>query len=108
MLIFSLSDIVFMLPFKNISVSTFSPDDRKWASGAMAEAETAVTTGAAAEKTTASGVDSLLRVKVQSILYFYLSLFISLIFCFIVTIFVSTNVFVFQRVVKFKLFFYRK
>ena len=30
-----------MFPFENISVSSFSPDDRKWTSGAMAEAVTA-------------------------------------------------------------------
>ena len=36
--IVSLSAMLFMFPLENISVSSFSPNDRKWASGAMAEA----------------------------------------------------------------------
>ena len=58
-LIVSLSDILFMFLFKNISVSSFSPDNRKWASGTMSEATAEV--GAA--KMEAYGVDTFLRVR---------------------------------------------
>ena len=45
--IVSLSAIFFIFPFENSSVSSFSPDDRKWASGAILEAAAAaVETGA--------------------------------------------------------------
>ena len=59
--IVSLSSMLFMFPFENISVSIFSPDDRKKESGAMAEV--------AAAKTAASGVVLLLRVTGWSVAY---------------------------------------
>ena len=39
--IVSLSEIFFMFPFENISVSSFIPDDSKWVSGAVVEAAVA-------------------------------------------------------------------
>ena len=53
------SAMFFIFPFKNSLVSSFSPDDREWASGAMSAA---LATGAATKKTAASGVASLSRV----------------------------------------------
>ena len=60
--IMSFSSMFFMFPFKNISVSSFSPGDRKWASEAMAEAAaaaTAVPEGEAVRKTAVYELDSL-------------------------------------------------
>ena len=51
----SLSAMLFMFHFENISVYSFSPDDSKWSSGAMSEA-VAVAAGSAAAKTATSGV----------------------------------------------------
>ena len=51
----SLSAVLFLFPFENSPVSSFIPDDRKGASGAMAKAEEAeVAAGVAATKTAAS------------------------------------------------------
>ena len=61
-LIMSLSPMFFVFPFKNISVSSSSPGDRKWASEAMAEAAaaaTAVPEGEAVRKTAVYELDSL-------------------------------------------------
>ena len=92
--IVSLSAMFFIFPFENISVSSFSPDDRKWESGAMvkaavsaAEAAAEVAAGAAAAKTAASGVDSFSRVTGQSVASSAASSFISLLLCFSVTVF---------------------
>ena len=40
MSIVPLSVMLFIILFKNISVSRFSPDDKKWASGAISEVVT--------------------------------------------------------------------
>ena len=56
--IVSLSAMLFMFPFENITVSSFIPDDRKWASGAMVEAAAAVAVGVVAVKTESSGLVS--------------------------------------------------
>ena len=63
-LIVSLSAMLFMFPFENSSVSSFIPDDRNCASGAMVKA--------------ASGVASLLRVAGRSVASFTTPLFVSL------------------------------
>ena len=80
MLIVPLSEMFFMFPFKNSSVSRFSPNGRKWASGAMDVADisapAAVVAESAAAKTAASGVGSFLRVMVRSVLVSVMSLFI--------------------------------
>ena len=82
-LIVSLSSMFFMLPFENISVTSFSPDDRKWEFWEMAEAKgaaaAAVAAGSMVAKTVASGVASLSRVTVQLVASFAMSSFISLI-----------------------------
>ena len=54
--IFYLSAMLIIFPFKNISVSSFSPDDSKWSSGAMLEVAAAAVVAAREEKTAASGV----------------------------------------------------
>ena len=88
---------------KKISVSSFIPNDSKWASGAMSEtAEAEVATGEAEKKTVAYGVASLSRVTGWSVTSFALLYFISLLLCFIVPVFVYVNVFAFQRVANFK------
>ena len=75
-----LSSMFFMFPFENNSVFIFSPDDRKWASGAMAEAASVV--GAVAKKMASSGVDSLSRVAGRLVASSAAPLFISLLLCF--------------------------
>ena len=59
--------MLFIFPFLNISMSSFSPDDRKWESGEMSvpEAVTRAATRAVAAKTAASGVDPFSRVIAQ-------------------------------------------
>ena len=86
MSIVSLSAMLFMFPFKNSSVFSFSPDDRKWASGAMAVAVVAAATRAAAGKTSAK-VDSLLRVTGWLVALFAVLSSTSLILCFSVPFF---------------------
>ena len=41
-----LLDMFFLFPFENNSVSSFIPNDRKWESGDMAEAETSAVAAA--------------------------------------------------------------
>ena len=65
--------MLFMFSFENIPVSSFSLDDRKWASRAMAEA---------AAKMLESGAASLSRVTSQPVASFATLLFISLLLCF--------------------------
>ena len=100
--------MLFMFLFQNISVSSFSPDDRKWASGAMAEVTAAVEAVAAVAKTAESGVDSLLRVAGRLVALFTSLSFIFLLFCFSVLVLVSVNFFSFQQVVNFKRLFLEK
>ena len=83
-----------MFYFKNSSVSSFRPDDRKWAAGEMLEASAAeavveaeVAVVVAASKTASSGVYSLSRVMGQSVASFAVASFISLLFCFSVPVF---------------------
>ena len=79
---------VLYVPFQNISVSSFSPDDRKWASEAMVESETAeVMTGATEVKTLVSGLSSLSRLTGWLVAPFVASFFISLLSCFCVPVF---------------------
>ena len=85
--IVSLSAMLFMFPFENITVSSFIPDDRKWASGAIADAAAEVVEGVATKKTAASGVDSFLGVTGWLVASFASSLFISLLFSFGVPVF---------------------
>ena len=97
--IVSLSAMLFIFPSGNISVSSFSLDDRKWASGKMAEAAAAVAEGASASKIAAYMVTSLSNVTVWSVAPFLALLFISLLLFFSVPVFFSVNIFLFQRVV---------
>ena len=102
----SLSEMLFMFPFKNILVSSFSPDYRKWASGAMAKAEeTSVAAVELVVKTVESRVPSLLMVMGRLVESFTALSFILLLLRFSVPVFVSVNIFAFQRVVNFKSIF---
>ena len=122
----SLSAMFFMFVFENISVSSFSADDRKWVSGAMEEVATAsaaavaavaalvavvavaeVAVGAASKKVV-SKVASFSRVADQLVVPFVASSFISLLLCFSVSVFVLVSVFSFQKVVNFKRIFLEK
>ena len=85
MSIVSLSSMLFMIPFENISVSSFSPDDR---SGNRKYG--GIWCGFIVE-----GDGSVGRSFVESS-------FISLLLCFSVPVLVSVKVFSFQVVVKFK------
>ena len=86
-----ISNVIY-IPFQNSPVSSFIPDNRKWASGAMRE----VAAAAAVVVEEASGVDSLSGVTGWLVVPFAASLFILLIFCFCVPIFCfCSRVFVF-------------
>ena len=83
----SLSAMLFMFPFKNIPVSSFRPDDRKWASGAMPEVAEAVVLVAVVAKTAASELDSFSRVMGQLVASFTTSSFILIVLRFNVPVF---------------------
>ena len=85
--IVSLSAILFMFPFENISVSSFSPYDRKWASGPMAKTVAVVATGAVGAKTAAYGAASLSRVTGLLVAFSLDLSFIFLLLCFSVPFF---------------------
>ena len=74
----------FMFPFENFSVSSFSPDYRKWESGAIA---VSVAVGSAVEKMAASWVASLLSITGRSVASFVASSFMLLLLCFSVPVF---------------------
>ena len=103
--IVSLLAMILMLPFENISVSIFSPDDKKWSSGEMVETTAvAVAAGATEAKNMASIVASWSRVEVWLVASFAALLFILLILCFSVQVF-FINVFSFKRLINLKRLF---
>ena len=65
-----------------------------------------VAAGEAKENTAAYSVDSLSRVIGCLVSSFAASFFIFLILCFSVTFFLSVNIFVFQRVIRFRRIFF--
>ena len=93
-----------MFPFENSSVSSFIPDNRKYASGAMKDSAAAATVPAesATEKTETSGVTSLSRGTGWLVAFFTVLSIISLLLCFNVPSFFFVHVLLFQRVVNFK------
>ena len=91
-----LSSMLFMLPFENISLPSFRPDDMKWAPGKIAAAEVeAVVELAVTSKIAFYVLASLFRVTFLLVASSAASLFILLLFCFSVPVF-FVNAFAFQ------------
>ena len=90
---------VIYVSFFNISVCSFSPDGRKWASEAMAEATTAIGVDSGGRnggrKTAAYGLDSFLTVTGHLVSSLVVTSFVPLVCVLAFPLFVSVNVFAF-------------
>ena len=111
MLIASLSSMLFIFPLENISVSSFNPNDRKWASGSMAEA--VETEAVVVEVSVAEKSRRMWWLHCQGLLVgWWCRLQHHSSYCFFCVLefplSVSVNVFAFQQVVNFKCLFLEK